>query len=102
MQTRVTTAAWARGRLGRVIQEHIKQPLADEVLFGKLKKGGTVKVSVETDEDGLHLEAIEDQPVKPKKPAAKRKPAPGKAKAAKQPASAPARRSLVPKLPLVD
>jgi ATP-dependent Clp protease ATP-binding subunit ClpA len=31
--------------LGRVIQEHIKKPLADEVLFGKLKKGGTVKVS---------------------------------------------------------
>ena len=28
--------------LGRVIQEHIKKPLADEVLFGKLKKGGTV------------------------------------------------------------
>ena len=32
--------------LGRVIQEHIKQPLADEVLFGKLQKGGTVKVTV--------------------------------------------------------
>ena len=28
--------------LGRVIQEHIKKPLADEVLFGKLLKGGTV------------------------------------------------------------
>jgi ATP-dependent Clp protease ATP-binding subunit ClpA len=28
--------------LGRVIQEHIKKPLAEEVLFGKLKKGGTV------------------------------------------------------------
>ena len=35
--------------LGRVIQEHIKQPLADEVLFGKLKKGGTVKVTVKED-----------------------------------------------------
>ena len=34
--------------LGRVIQEHIKKPLADEVLFGKLSKGGTVKVVVET------------------------------------------------------
>jgi ATP-dependent Clp protease ATP-binding subunit ClpA len=30
--------------LARVIQEHIKKPLAEEVLFGKLKKGGTVKV----------------------------------------------------------
>ena len=35
--------------LGRVIQEHIKKPLADEVLFGKLKKGGTVRVTVETE-----------------------------------------------------
>jgi ATP-dependent Clp protease ATP-binding subunit ClpA len=33
--------------LGRVIQEYIKKPLADEVLFGKLKKGGTVKITVE-------------------------------------------------------
>ena len=30
--------------LGRVIQEHIKKPLADEILFGKLIKGGHVKV----------------------------------------------------------
>ena len=33
--------------LGRLIQEVIKKPLADEVLFGKLQKGGVVKVSVE-------------------------------------------------------
>jgi ATP-dependent Clp protease ATP-binding subunit ClpA len=30
--------------LGRVIQEHIKKPLADEILFGRLVKGGHVKV----------------------------------------------------------
>src|SRR5438445_11562886 len=30
--------------MARVIQEHIKKPLADEVLFGKLKSGGHVKV----------------------------------------------------------
>jgi len=63
--------------LGRVIQEHIKKPLADEVLFGKLKNGGTVKVSVVDGEDGakaLHLEAIADElPPKPKKPAAKKR-----------------------------
>ena len=49
--------------LGRVIQEHIKRPLADKVLFGELKKGGTVRVTVEEDEDGkktLALEAIAD------------------------------------------
>jgi len=32
--------------LARVIQEHIKKPLAEELLFGKLAKGGTVHVSV--------------------------------------------------------
>lgn len=30
--------------LARVIQEHIKKPLADDILFGKLSKGGHVKV----------------------------------------------------------
>jgi len=29
----------------RVIQENIKRPLADEILFGRLAKGGTVKVT---------------------------------------------------------
>jgi ATP-dependent Clp protease ATP-binding subunit ClpA len=52
--------------LGRTIQEHIKQPLADEVLFGKLKKGGTVKVTVKEDGSGLDLEAIADAPINPK------------------------------------
>jgi ATP-dependent Clp protease ATP-binding subunit ClpA len=57
--------------LGRVIQEHIKKPLAEEVLFGKLKKGGTVRVLIETREDGskaIVLESLaENAPVKPKK-----------------------------------
>ena len=101
--------------LGRVIQEHIKKPLADEVLFGKLKKGGTVRVGVEkkeTGETGIKLETIADEiPVKPKKEEPKRDPAPRRA-AAKKPAKkaaakakpAPtgkdgAKRSLVPQLP---
>ncbi|WP_300553845.1 ATP-dependent Clp protease ATP-binding subunit ClpA [Maricaulis sp.] len=33
--------------LGRVIQEHIKKPLADQILFGELKKGGLVKVDID-------------------------------------------------------
>ncbi|KAA0970505.1 ATP-dependent Clp protease ATP-binding subunit ClpA [Aureimonas fodinaquatilis] len=52
--------------LGRVIQKYIKTPLADEVLFGKLKRGGTVKVTVAKGENGvaeLKLEAIADQPL---------------------------------------
>ncbi len=36
--------------LGRIIAEHIKKPLADEVLFGKLSKGGTVHINVEKGE----------------------------------------------------
>ena len=38
--------------MARVIQSAIKTPLADEVLFGRLKNGGTVRVMVTTGEDG--------------------------------------------------
>ncbi|MFY0662247.1 MAG: ATP-dependent Clp protease ATP-binding subunit ClpA [Shimia sp.] len=41
--------------LGRVIQEHIKKPLAEELLFGKLSKGGVVKVKVKNGELLLDL-----------------------------------------------
>jgi ATP-dependent Clp protease ATP-binding subunit ClpA len=103
--------------LARVIQEHIKKPLADEVLFGRLKKGGTVRVTVETRESGekgLKLDALADElPVKPKKeeepvskPARKtsaKKASPKKAVAQKPklapPAKESAKRSLVPQLP---
>ncbi|TQS73365.1 ATP-dependent Clp protease ATP-binding subunit ClpA [Rhodobacteraceae bacterium] len=44
--------------LGRVIQEHIKKPLAEELLFGKLTKGGIAKVSVENDEIVISIEEI--------------------------------------------
>ncbi len=63
--------------LGRIIQEHIKKPLAEEVLFGKLQKGGTVKVSLETGkdgEDGLKLDVVEDKPAKAKRITSKAKP----------------------------
>jgi ATP-dependent Clp protease ATP-binding subunit ClpA len=33
--------------LSRVIQEHIKKPLAEELLFGKLSKGGVILVGLE-------------------------------------------------------
>src|SRR5215471_16005472 len=36
--------------MARVIQEHIKKPLAEEVLFGKLKGGGHVRVVLVKDE----------------------------------------------------
>src|SRR5208282_5194716 len=39
--------------MSRVIQTQIKTPLADEVLFGKLKNGGVVRVVVTADDDGV-------------------------------------------------
>ena len=56
--------------LGRVIQEHIKRPLADELLFGKLEHGGIVKVLVEgTGEDAkLAFEYVSADPSKKQKP----------------------------------
>src|SRR6202451_4108255 len=38
--------------MARVIQKELKQPLADEVLFGRLRNGGVVKVVVIADEAG--------------------------------------------------
>jgi ATP-dependent Clp protease ATP-binding subunit ClpA len=38
--------------MSRVIHQHIKTPLADEVLFGRLKNGGAVRVVVVGDETG--------------------------------------------------
>ncbi len=46
--------------LARTIQEHVKKPMAEELLFGKLTKGGTVKIDVdETDEERLAFEFVE-------------------------------------------
>ena len=42
--------------LGRVIQEYIKKPLAEELLFGKLTKGGLVKVGIKDGKIDLRLE----------------------------------------------
>jgi len=36
--------------LTRIIQEHIKKPLAEELLFGKLKKGGVVQIKLKSGE----------------------------------------------------
>jgi ATP-dependent Clp protease ATP-binding subunit ClpA len=54
--------------MARVIQEHIKKPLADEVLFGKLKSGGHVKVILmrpEGEAEKLGFEFL-DGPITPK------------------------------------
>jgi ATP-dependent Clp protease ATP-binding subunit ClpA len=42
--------------LARVIQEYIKKPLAEELLFGKLVKGGVVKVLVKDGKIDLQVD----------------------------------------------
>src|SRR5512134_3219803 len=57
--------------LARVIQEHIKKPLAEEILFGALKDGGIVRVLVEekAGEKVLGFEYLKpDTPVRPRDP----------------------------------
>jgi ATP-dependent Clp protease ATP-binding subunit ClpA len=86
--------------MARVIQEHIKKPLADEVLFGHLKSGGHVRVIVTKDEEGRDKLGFEflDGPVTPKpeklpvvRPKQKRR----------SPRARPAKRGSVPKVPLI-
>jgi len=54
--------------LGRVIQEHIKKPLAEELLFGKLSKGGNVKVGVKDGKIDLRFEEPGNPRLGSKKP----------------------------------
>jgi len=54
--------------LGRVIQEHIKKPLAEELLFGTLAKGGVVKVGVKDGKLDLRTEGPDSPRLSSKKP----------------------------------
>ncbi|WP_428928222.1 ATP-dependent Clp protease ATP-binding subunit ClpA [Marinibacterium sp. SX1] len=54
--------------LGRVIQENIKKPLAEELLFGKLAKGGVVKVGVKDGEIDLRIEGTGNPRISGNKP----------------------------------
>ncbi|MCA0962702.1 ATP-dependent Clp protease ATP-binding subunit ClpA [Salipiger bermudensis] len=54
--------------LGRVIQENLKKPLAEELLFGKLTKGGVVKVGVKDDKLSLSIEGPDKLRLSSKKP----------------------------------
>ena len=48
--------------MARVIQEHLKKPLAEELLFGKLAGGGRVRVSVKNSEFDITLEPAATAP----------------------------------------
>jgi ATP-dependent Clp protease ATP-binding subunit ClpA len=54
--------------MARLIQEKVKQPLAEELLFGKLAHGGEVHVSVKDDKLAFELAAAAPKPGKQKKP----------------------------------
>jgi len=51
--------------MARVIQEHIKRPLAEELLFGRLVGGGNVRVTVSEDDSKLALDIAPSQQVVP-------------------------------------
>ena len=53
--------------LARLIQEKIKKPLADEILFGTLTRGGVVKVHTVKGELRLEFEAPESQRISGRK-----------------------------------
>ncbi len=48
--------------MARLIQEEIKRHLADELLFGKLAKGGRIRISVTTDEAGDETLTFDTEP----------------------------------------
>jgi ATP-dependent Clp protease ATP-binding subunit ClpA len=90
--------------MARVIQEHIKKPLADEVLFGHLKSGGHVRVIVTKDETGRDKLGFEflDGPVtpKPEKLPVRQKPK-RRASPRPKPKGDDGKRGSVPKVPLI-
>jgi ATP-dependent Clp protease ATP-binding subunit ClpA len=51
--------------LARVIQEHIKKPLADEILFGRLVKGGHVRVVLKDGKLDFEIEGDDREPGAP-------------------------------------
>ena len=91
--------------MARVIQEHIKKPLADEVLFGHLKTGGHVRVVVAKDENGRDKLGFEylDGPVtpKPEKIPAVRVKAKRRSPPRPKPKGDGSKRGTVPKVPLI-
>jgi ATP-dependent Clp protease ATP-binding subunit ClpA len=50
LATRGYDADFGARPLGRLIQEHVKKPMADELLFGRLKKGGAVCIDVDAED----------------------------------------------------
>jgi ATP-dependent Clp protease ATP-binding subunit ClpA len=58
--------------MGRLVQEKIKQPLAEELLFGKLIHGGEVKVRIKDNAPSFEITSAPPKASKKKKPAGKK------------------------------
>jgi ATP-dependent Clp protease ATP-binding subunit ClpA len=52
--------------MGRLVQEKIKQPLAEELLFGKLVNGGEVKVRIKDNAPAFEIVPAAPKPGKAK------------------------------------
>jgi ATP-dependent Clp protease ATP-binding subunit ClpA len=52
--------------MARLIQDQVKQPLAEELLFGKLNHGGEVHVSLKDDKLAFELTPAAPKPARPK------------------------------------
>jgi ATP-dependent Clp protease ATP-binding subunit ClpA len=61
--------------MSRLIQNEVKKPLAERILFGDLHGGGTVKVEVEPSGEKLRLLVTADAPPAPRKPVPEPEPA---------------------------
>lgn len=49
--------------MGRLIQDKIRRPLAEELLFGKLEKGGVVKITTKDDDLDIEISVVDrEQP----------------------------------------
>ena len=53
-------SAYGARPLARVVQEHIKKPLADALLFGALTQGGTVAITVDDGALSLDMQPVQN------------------------------------------
>ncbi len=73
--TRGYDEAFGARPLARTIQEHVKKPLSDAILFGALKNGGLVKVDIDLeDADKLKFEVFPEEPKRKAAPKSGKKP----------------------------
>ena len=63
--------AYGARPLGRMIQEHVKKPLAEELLFGRLKDGGTVLVDTAKAKKGETAGGLTVSALPPREPSKK-------------------------------